>query len=169
MEFDLLFRQAYKNEFLTVYRIPKSVHEYSFDSGDVKLGKGIKVRDGSNLTIVVSGPQLQSVHAACEGLTSLGWDPEILYIHTVRPLDTDLIRASVARTRRVLVVEEHMRTGGIGDDVLRAICDLPDTKYSSLSIPDQFVTGYGSYEHHCKSLGFSKEGVISQVESDLRK
>jgi len=168
-EFDLLFRQAYRNEYLTVYRVPGSSHRCVFPADEVKLGRGIRVREGADLTIIVTGPQLQSVQDACDGLAGMGWDPEILYIHTIRPLDTELIHASVAKTRRVLVVEEHMRSGGLGDDVLRAISDLHDTTYSSISIPDQFVTGYGSYEHHCKGLGLSSEGVISCVKRDFNR
>jgi transketolase len=97
----------------------------------------------------------------------MGWNTEILYIHTIRPLDVDLIRASVGKTRRVLVVEEHMRSGGLGDDVLRATRNIPDMQYSSLSIPDIFVTDYGSYEDHCKKLGFTREGILERVESDF--
>lgn len=168
-EFDHLFRQAYKNEFLTVYRIPGTTHEQEFRANELRLGEGIMARKGSDLTIVVTGPQLQSAQDACDGLKGLGWDPEVLYIHTVRPLDTALIHASVSRTRRVLVVEEHMQSGGLGDDVLRAISDLPNAQYSSLSIPDRFVTGYGSYEHHCSAIGLSREGIIARVERDFSK
>lgn len=66
---------------------------------------------------------------------NIGWNAEILYIHTIRPLDTDLIRASVDKTRHVLVIEEHTRNGGLGDDVLRATRDISNVRYSFLSIP----------------------------------
>ena len=167
VEFDTLFHQAYKNDKLNLFRIPSHSHEQDFIVKDIQFGKGIKVVDGSNLTIIAIGPQLRNALAAREALTDIGWDTEILYIHTIRPLDTDLIRASVSKTRRVLVIEEHMRSGGLGDDVLRLTRDISNVQYSSLAIPDAFVTGYGSYQDHCEKLGFSREGILNLVKADF--
>jgi transketolase len=169
VEFDTLFRQTYRSSMLTLFRIPAHQHGQDFKASEIQFGKGIKVADGSNLTIVATGPQLGNTVAARDGLADTGWDAEILYIHTIRPLDTDLIRASVHKTRRVLVIEEHMRSGGLGDDVLRATRDIPNVRFSSLSIPDTFVTGYGSYQDHCERLGLTQDGIVNRVEVDFGK
>lgn len=167
VEFDALFRQTYRNNELTLFRLPAEQHSQKFEARDIKFGKGIKVTDGANLTIVVTGPQLGNALAARNELNKMGWSVEVLYIHTIRPLDIELIRASVSKTRRVLVVEEHMRTGGLGDDVLRQTRDLLDIRFASLAIPDTFVTGYGSYQDHCDSLGLNKEGIINKVKTEF--
>ena len=167
VEFDTLFRQTYRNNFLTVFRIPAHQHGQDFSPDRIQFGKGIKVIDGSNLTIVATGPQLRNALAARDALGDMGWDSEILYIHTIRPLDTDLICISVSKTRCVLVVEEHMRSGGLGDDVLRAIRDIPNVQYSSLSIPDIFITKYGLHEDHCERLGLTRDGILNQVKVDF--
>ena len=167
LEFDILFRQTYQSGKLTLFRIPAHQHGHDFSVNEIRFGKGIKVTDGSNLTIVATGPQLCNALAARDTLGDMGWDAEILYIHTIRPLDTDLIRASVRKTRRVLVVEEHMQSGGLGDDVLRAIRDISNVQYSSLSIPDTFVTGYGLYEDHCERLGLTRDGIVNRVRADF--
>ncbi len=88
---------------------------------------------------------------------------EIVYIHTIRPLDASLIRASLEKTRRVVVVEEHMRSGGLGDEVLRIAIQIPGVTFDTLAIPDKFVTGYGSYEEHCISLGLTSEGIVEKI------
>jgi len=163
VEFDTLFRQTYRNGSLTLFRIAGHQHGVDFGADDIQLGRGIKVADGGNLTIVATGPQLGSAMSAREGLADMGWDAEILYIHTIRPLDTDLIRASVGKTRRVLVIEEHMRSGGLGDDVLRTVHDLCDIQFASLSIPDAFVCDYGSYQEHCERLGLTPAGILREV------
>ena len=93
----------------------------------------------------------------------MGRDVEILYIHTIRPLDENLIYSSIKKTQRVLVVEEHTQSGGLGDDILRLISDLSNIEFCSLSIPDKFVTGYGTYEDHCQSLGLTPQGIIDKV------
>lgn len=165
VEFDALFRQAYRSPHITLFRIPAHQHDLDLRASDVQLGKTIKVCDGDNLTIVATGPQLKSAMDARDTLAGHGWEPEILYIHTIRPLDEEAVRASVAKTRRVLVVEEQMRSGGLGDDVLRATAGMPDVQYASLSVPDRFVTGYGTYADHCERLGLTPEGVVRQVIS----
>ncbi len=167
VEFDAIFRQVYRNGALTLLRVPTEQHGQDFTSNEILFGKGIKMTEGGNLTIVATGPQLRNAIAARGALREMGWDAEIIYIHTIRPLDIDLIRTSVSKTRRVLVVEEHMRSGGLGDDVLRATRDIQGLEYSSLSIPDAFLRGYGSYEYHCEMLGLCRDGIVRRVELDF--
>ncbi len=69
------------------------------------------------------------------------------------------------KTHRALVIEEHMRSGGLGDDVLRATRDIQNVEYSSLAIPDTFVTGYGTYQDHCDKLGLNKNGILDIVKT----
>jgi transketolase len=167
IEFDELFRQAYRNSVVTVYRVPGSQHGVMFDAKDIQLGKGIKVADGRDLTLVATGPHLRTALNAKSALAARGWDADILYIHTIRPLDEDLVLASLAKTGHVVVIEEHMRSGGLGDDVLRATRILASVRYASASIPDAFVRMHGSYEDHCEMLGLTPSGVVSLVEREF--
>ncbi len=167
VEFDTLFRQAYRNSAVTVYRVPGSQHGVGFSAGDIRLGKGIKVADGRDLTLVATGPQLKTALGARGILAGRGCDAEVLYVHTIRPLDEELILTSVAKTGNVVVLEEHMRSGGLGDDVLRATRKLPSVNYASVSIPDEFVRTYGSYEDHCESVGLSPAGVAELVKREF--
>lgn len=167
VEFDSLFRQAYANDAVTYYRLPARQHEVEFSPSDIAMGEAIKVKDGGDLTLIATGPQLQTALRALEGLAAMGWDPEILYIHTIRPLDEDAVRASVAKTRNVIVLEEHMRSGGLGDEVLRTVRDLPEVHFEYLAIPDVFVTGYGSYDDHCETCGLTPRGLIDLVSREF--
>ncbi len=167
VEFDRLFRQSYQNGQLNLFRLPAHQHGVVFQASDIQFGKGIKVSEGEKLTIVATGPHLKDALGAQDELTRSGWEPEIIYVHTIKPLDTELICASVKKTRYVLVIEEHMQSGGLGDDVMRAAKDIPGIKFLSLSIPDKFVTQYGSYEEHCKRLGFTREGILSRIRENF--
>lgn len=167
IEFDALFRQVYRNDALTLFRVPARGHGQDIPVEQIQFGKGLRVAEGTNLTVVATGPQLANAVAARAELKESGWDAEIVYVHTIRPLDASLIRSSALKTGRVLVIEEHMRAGGLGDDVLRATRDIANLRYSFLSIPDAFVTDYGSYEDHCKSLGLTKEGILEMVRTDF--
>jgi transketolase len=161
IEFDQLFKQAYQNNKLTIYRIAGTSHKFEFDVQDIVFGKGIRVKEGVDITLIATGPHLRTVLTASDMLSSRGINAEIIYIHTIRPLDVGLIRSSVEKTRKAIVVEEHMRAGGLGDDVLRATYDIPGLKFYSASIPDTFVTGYGSYEQLSASCGLTAEAVVS--------
>lgn len=169
VEFDALFRQAYRNSAVTVYRVPGSQHGVEFSAKDIHLGKGIKVADGRDVTLIATGPQLKTALGARNVLAARGFDAEVLYIHTIRPLDEALILASVSKTGHVVVIEEHMRSGGLGDDVLRAIRSLASVKFASASIPDTFVRAYGSYDDHCEMLGLSPQGVAVLVQSEFAR
>lgn len=167
VEFRTLFRQAYRNGALTLFRIPAHQHGQAFAAADLRFGEAIRVAEGGDLTIVATGPQLRNALAARDALAQMGWDPEIVYVHTIRPLDAELIRASAAKTGRVLVVEEHMQSGGLGDDVLRATRDMAGVRVASLAIPDAFVTEYGSYDEHCQRLGLTREGIVARVAAEF--
>jgi transketolase len=162
-EFDVLFRQSYDNEYLTIFRLPGTQHEQEFSVDNIHLGKGIKVREGSNLTIVATGPHLKTALYAVEDLISVGWNPEVIYLHTIRPIDAELLLESLNKTKRICVIEEHMRSGGLGDDVLRLAYGVGGLEFISLSIPDEFVTTYGSYKDHCRQVGLTPENLVNKV------
>lgn len=163
VEFDQLFRQNYRNDKLTVYRLAGDEHAVAFAPNDIVFGKAIKIAEGVDATIVATGPMLKAAMQARERLAANGCSVELIYVHTIRPLDVDAIRDSVAKTRKVVVIEEHMRSGGLGDDVLRAVYATPDLRFHSVSIPDKFVTGYGSYEDLCDSCGLTPEAIVAAV------
>ena len=168
VEFDQLFRQTYKSGKVTSYRTTGNMHKVEFVRNDIQFGKGIRIREGSNLTIIAVGSQLRSAVESVERLISLKFDPEILYIHTIRPLDNELITSSLRKTKRVIVLEEHMTSGGLGDDVLRISKNLHDINMVSISIPDRFVRGYGTYEEHCEKLGLNADGIINTVRREFQ-
>ena len=166
-EFDILFKKSYNNSFLTLFRIPENQHGQEIDPGMIEVGKAIKISEGKDLTLVVLGPQLKNAVEARKILSKEGWDIEIIYVHTVLPLDITTIRESVKKTKKVLIVEEHNRFGGTGYDILNAVYDIENVQLSSIAI-DEFVHDYGSYEEICDRLGFSVDGIIQSISKFRR-
>lgn len=164
IEFDVLFRQTYNNGSLKLFRLPAYQHLHAFKSSDIKFGKGVRVKEGSDLTIVVTGPHLRDALDVCDTLSSMGFTPEIIYLHTVRPFDVDLVLTSVRKTRKVLVIEEHIRTGGLGEDVIRVTHEIRGIQFRWIGIPEAFVSDYRPYEKHCEVLGLSRQGIIAQAQ-----
>jgi transketolase len=167
IEFNTLFKQVYNNKKINYLRVPKNSHDVVFDPKDLKVGKGIRVKEGKDITIVVCGPQLKTVLHAKDALQKDGRDVEIIYIHTIKPLDKELIINSVNKTKKVLVIEEHSMYGGLGDEVVRATRHLSDIRYSFIAIPDDFIRDYGTYEELCELLGFSVKGIVDKVKKEL--
>jgi len=161
-EFNILFKQSYNNSFLTLFRIPENQHEKIINPGMIEVGKAIKISEGKDLTLVALGPQLKNAVEADKILSKDGWDVEIIYVHTVLPLDIATIRESVKKTKKVLIVEEHNRFGGTGYDIMNAVHNIENVQMSFIAI-DSFVHDYGTYEEHCANLGLSVEGILSTV------
>ena len=166
-EFNLLFKQTYNNCKPTYFRIPEHQHGVEFEDQDIIFGKGILVREGEDVTIVAVGSQLKTVIKAADLLKEEGIRPEIIYIHTIKPFDKELVNKSLAKTKKCLVIEEHSVYGGVLDDVLRFSKHLKDIKYRGINIGDKFVRNYGSYQQHCKNLGFSVENIVKKIKEEL--
>jgi len=165
IEFNRLFKQTYNNGKLTVFRIPQYSHDIEFAPEDIVFGKGITAREGDNLTIVVLGQPLKTVMDSIAPLEAMGVSPEVIYLHTVKPLDSELINKSLEKTKKCLVIEEHGIYGGVFDDVLRCSKDMSHIKYDCINFGDKFIHQYGNYEQHHNRLGFSVEGIIRKVKN----
>ncbi len=167
VEFNTLFKAVYNNGMPKFFRIPEYQHGVEFTKEQIVFGKGIRVREGKDMTLIALGPQLKTALEAVPTLERQGISPEIIYLHTIKPFDADLVRRSVAKTKRCLVIEEHGMYGGVFDDVLRYCKDVQNVRYASLNIGDSFIHNYGTYEENCTKLGFSVEGIISKVKKEL--
>jgi len=168
IEFEILFKQAYKNKFLTIYRLPEHQHQQNIDSSEIEIGKAVKIVEGNDITIVVTGPQLKNAIEARKSLSNLDWDADIIYVHTIKPFDIETVRTSVEKTGRVLVIEEHNSIGGMNEDVLRAVYNINDLQFHSLGI-GPFIHDYGTYDDLCQKLGLSAEGILRAVANNFNK
>ena len=90
-----------------------------------EMGKGVVLREGADVTIVATGLMVAAALEAAESLAAKGVDAEVVNIHTVKPLDEELVRASAHKTGRVVTCEEHSVIGGLGDAVLAALAADP--------------------------------------------
>lgn len=107
--------------------------DYQFE-----IGKGVVLREGKDVTIVASGICVAEALAAAEKLAADGVDAEVINIHTIKPLDEDLIVASAKKTGKVITVEEHSVIGGLGSAVCDALCAKQPTPVLKIGINDTF-------------------------------
>ena len=106
----------------------ETVTEYESGKHTFQLGKGVTLREGKDVTIVATGMMVQLALQAAELLAAEGIDARVLDIHTVKPLDTELILKAAKETGAIVTIEEHSVIGGLGGAVaefLSGHCPVP--------------------------------------------
>lgn len=135
------------------------------DTYEFELGKGVLLREGTDVTIVACGLMVQAALEAADALAEKGVSAEVINIHTIKPLDEELVRASAAKTGRVVTAEEHSVIGGLGDAVLAALAENP-VPVRKLGVNDVFGES-GPAVDLLHKYGLDAEGVVAAVEALL--
>ena len=93
------------------------------DTYEFKLGKGICLKDGTDVTIVATGLMVDMANNAAKALEAEGINARVINIHTIKPLDTEIIIKAAKETGAIVVAEEHNILGGLGSAVTEAVCE----------------------------------------------
>ncbi len=103
-----------------------------------EIGKGILLREGTDVTIVATGLCVNSALEAAEKLAADGISAEVINIHTIKPLDEELILSSAKKTGKVVTVEEHSVIGGLGSAVCDVLSEKLPTPVKKLGVNDTY-------------------------------
>lgn len=103
-----------------------------------EIGKGIVLKEGTDVTIVATGLCVNSALEAAEKLAADGISAEVINIHTIKPLDEELILASAKKTGKVVTVEEHSIIGGLGSAVCDVLSEKLPTPVKKLGVNDTY-------------------------------
>lgn len=107
------------------------------DDVPFELGKAVRMRDGSDVTVIATGETVRVALDAAELLESDGVRCRVLNMHTIKPLDTEAIVAAARETRRLITVEEHSVHGGLGAAVAETVVRHHPVPVRILGIPDE--------------------------------
>ena len=132
---------------------------------EFQLGKGVVLREGTDVTVVATGLMVAEALAAADELAEKGVSAEVINIHTIKPLDEELVRASAHKTGRVVTAEEHSVIGGLGDAVLSALATDP-VPVRKLGVNDVFGES-GPAVDLLHRYGLDAEGIVREVEALL--
>ncbi len=141
---------------------------YTAGEREFKLGKGIVLADGKDITIVATGIMVAAAMEARALLAADGIDAAVIDIHTIKPIDAALIKEYAEKTGIILTAEEHSVIGGLGDAVASVICEMGNTKLSKLGINDVYGTSApaGVLLDH---FGLNASGIVKRVKTLLNK
>ncbi len=131
-----------------------------------EIGKGIVLREGKDVTIVATGLCVNSAMEAAEKLAADGISAEVINIHTIKPLDEELVLASAKKTGKVVTVEEHSVIGGLGSAVCDVLSEKHPTPVKKLGINDTYCES-GPAAKLVEKYRLDGTGVYEQIKEFL--
>ena len=133
--------------------------DYKFE-----LGKGVVLREGKDLTIIASGLPVYNCLEAAERLAQDGIDAQVINIHTIKPIDEDLIVEAAKATGKIVTVEEHSVIGGLGSAVCDVLAEKAPTKVMKIGIYDKFGESGPALEL-LKKYGLDTDGIYEKIKT----
>ena len=139
-----------------------------FDPADYHftLGKGNVLADGKDVAIFATGIMIAAALEARELLKADGIDAAVLDIHTVKPIDRELVTAYAAKTGAVVTAEEHTIIGGLGSAVAEVLAETVPTKMARVGIEDVFGTS-ASAEVLLEHYSLNAKGIVAKTKALL--
>lgn len=136
------------------------------DRADYKfeIGKGVLLKEGKDLTIVCTGLEVGQSLEAARMLAADGIDAEVINIHTIKPLDEELIINSARKTGKVVTVEEHSVIGGLGSAVCDTLSSNEPTRVMKIGVQDVFGES-GPAVDLLHKYKLDAEGIYEQIKN----
>lgn len=139
------------------------------DTPDYKfeIGRGILLKEGKDVTIIATGVCVCEALKAAETLKQEGIDAEVINIHTIKPLDKDLVLQSAKKTGRVVTVEEHSVIGGLGSTVADVLAESNAAVLKKIGVPDVFGES-GTAGQLLHKFKLDAEGIAEGVKDFVK-
>lgn len=138
------------------------------DTYKFELGKGVQLRDGDDITIVATGLMVAQALEAADALKGQGINARVINIHTIKPIDKDIIIKAAKETGKIVTVEEHSIIGGLGS----AVCDVLCENYP---VPVTKIGGMDTFGHSgpaaalLEEFGLCADNIANTVKKVLGK
>jgi transketolase len=135
-----------------------------------QIGRSIRFREGGDVLVVTTGITLQIALEVADVLAEGGIALSILHCHTVKPLDLDTLLEMVSPVKGVVIIEEHLASGGLGSAVLEALVEEQGLKMPEvrrMGLPDVHPHEYGSQATQLKTFGLTADRLKAVVEELL--
>ena len=133
-----------------------------------EIGKGILLKEGTDVTIISTGHLVWSSLEAADQLGKKGINAEVINIHTIKPLDNELILKSVKKTGCVVSAEEHEINGGLGDSIAQLLVQKHPVPMEFVAVMDKFGQS-GKPERLMKHYGLDSENIVTKATKVLER
>lgn len=142
----------------------------SYDQNKFCLGKGVLIEDGDELTICSTGSILYYANEVMMDLKKIGLSVRLINIHTIKPIDKDIILKSAKETKAIFTIEEHSVLGGLGSTVAEILAESKcDVYFKRIALSDSFIEDVGSRKYLLEKNSLSpakiKKIILKEVEN----
>jgi transketolase len=144
------------------YAVPVLFDEnYKFE-----MGKGVVMADGKDVTLVATGLMVEQALAARELLAAEGISAKVINIHTIKPLDEELILAAAAETGAIVTCEEHNVIGGLGSAVCDCVCAAKPVPVIKVGVNDEFGRS-GKVPPLMEMYGLTAQNIAAKAKAAI--
>ncbi|MBQ3063432.1 MAG: transketolase family protein [Clostridia bacterium] len=135
--------------------------DYKFE-----LGKGVTMREGTDVTLIATGLPVHLALTAAEMLAAEGISARVVNIHTIKPLDKDIVLKAAAETGAIVTVEEHSVIGGLGAAVCEVVCEGLPVPVLRVGVEDTFGRS-GTVPALLEAYGLTPENIVAKAKAAL--
>lgn len=156
---------AYEQEGPVYLRLGTNKEPEVYDNDYLfKIGKGVTLKDGKDITLIGTGSILKDILDAANKLQQEGITARVINIHTLKPIDKELIMKAIEETKKIITVEDHSVIGGLGSAVAEIIAESgKGVAFKRIGLHD-FSKGYGSYTQVKELNGIGIGQIIDSVK-----
>jgi transketolase len=131
-----------------------------------ELGKGVTMKKGNDVALVGTGTVLSKAYEAAEILERQGISVRLINIHTIKPLDKELVIQAARETGAIVTVEEHYIAGGLGSAIAETLAEVCPVRMKMIGVDDQFASN-GPYEELLALYGLQPDQIAETVKTFL--
>ncbi len=136
-----------------------------YENEKFEIGKGIQIGGGTDATIIATGVVVSEAIEAMEELREKGINIRVIDMHTIKPIDKDIIVKAAKETKKIITIEDHSIIGGLGSAVCEVLSENYPTKVYRMGIKDEFGKS-GKAEDLLKYFKIDKNAIIEAVTSN---
>ena len=158
---------AYQGPVYLRFGRPK-VANFTPENQSFEIGKGIMLQEGTDVTIVATGHLVWEALEAAKILHEKGISAEVINIHTIKPLDKEIILKSVAKTKAIVTAEEHNYLGGLGESVARVLAENSPTPQAFVATKDTFGES-GTPAQLMEKYGLNANAIVQSSQEVIQR
>lgn len=144
------------------------VANFTPENQSFEIGKGIMLLEGTDVSIVATGHLVWEALEAAKILHEKGISAEVINIHTIKPLDKDIILKSVAKTKAIVTAEEHNYLGGLGESVARVLAENSPTPQAFVATKDTFGES-GTPAQLMEKYGLDANAIVRSSQEVIQR
>lgn len=131
------------------------------EDNQFEIGKGVQIGNGTDATIIATGVTVAEAIKAQEILKGKGIDVRVVDMHTIKPIDKELIIKCAKETKRIITIEDHSTIGGLGSSACDVLSENYPTKVEKMGINDKFGES-GKAEEFMRFYGIDAQAIVEK-------